>query len=71
MEKKNRRKYLITKIKHNFAPDKYTIDFEAIKDSLKEQMPGTTSNPVEGSSAIMQDGTIKMSEDGSRVIGGF
>tara|TARA_B100000029_G_scaffold155954_1_gene151283 strand:+ start:1445 stop:3340 length:1896 start_codon:yes stop_codon:yes gene_type:complete len=64
-------KYLITKVKHNFAPDKYTIDFEAIKDSLKEQMPGTTSNPVEGSSAIMQDGTVKMSEDGSRVIGGF
>ena len=41
------------------------------KDSLKEQMPGTTDNPIEGSSAIMNSGEVKMSEDGSRVIGGF
>ena len=60
-------KYLITKLRHNFTKEKYTIDFEAIKDSFKEQMAGTVS----GSSAIMDDGTIKMSEDGSRVIGGF
>lgn len=64
-------KYLITKLRHNFSAEKYTIDFEAIKDSLKEQMPGTTDNPIEGSSAIMNTGEIKMSEDGSRVIGGF
>ena len=64
-------KYLITKLRHNFTADKYTIDFEAIKDSLKEQMPGTTDNPIEGSSAIMNSGEVKMSEDGSRVIGGF
>ena len=48
-----------------------SLDFEAIKDSLKEQMPGTTDNPIEGSSAIMNTGQIKMSEDGSRVVGGF
>ena len=59
-------KYLITKLRHNFTKEKYTIDFEAIKDSFKEQLSGTVS----GSSAIMDDGTIKMSEDGARVIGG-
>ena len=44
---------------------------QSFEDSLKEQMPGTTDNPIEGSSAIMNTGEIKMSEDGSRVIGGF
>ena len=62
-------KYLITKLRHNFTKEKYTIDFEAVKDSLKEQMPGVITGA--GSSAIMDDGSIKMSEDGSRVIGGF
>ncbi len=60
-------KYLITKLRHNFTKDKYTVEFEAIKDSFKEPLKGT----VAGSSAIMDDGTIKMSEDGTRVIGGF
>jgi len=33
-------KYLITKLKHNFKHDRYTIDFEAIKDSIKEPWRG-------------------------------
>ena len=33
-------KYLITKLKHNFSREKYTIDFEAIKDSTKTPFTG-------------------------------
>ena len=46
--------YLITKLRHHFTKEKYEIEFEAIKDSLKvsakaeaaeADSPRTTSNP--------------------------
>ena len=43
------------------------IEFEAVKDSFRSNLP----QGVQGSSAIQDDGTIKMSEDGTRVIGGL
>jgi len=67
--------YLITKLRHHFTKEKYVIEFEAIKDSLAKSVGRDRSMPadlsVDGSSAIQADGSIKMSEDGKRVIGGF
>ena len=60
-------KYLITKLRHHFTAEKYMIEFEAVKDSFRANLP----QGVQGSSAIQDDGTIKMSEDGTRVIGGL
>jgi hypothetical protein len=66
-------KYLITKLRHHFSREIYNIEFECIKDSLKASASGGggRGSGVSGSSAIMDDGSIKMSEDGERVIGGF
>jgi len=38
--------YLITKLRHHFNNDKYEIEFEAIKDSLKQSVGGNRENPV-------------------------
>ena len=60
-------KYLVTKLRHHFTREKYQIEFECIKDSFKSMLSGA----VPGSSAITESGEIKLSEDGSRVIGGL
>ena len=60
-------KYLVTKLRHHFTREKYQIEFECIKDSFKEGL----SEAVSGSSAITDSGELKMSEDGTRVIGGL
>jgi len=60
-------KYLITKLRHHFTRDKYQIEFECIKDSFKEEL----GSALPGSSAITDSGEIKMSDDGTRVIGGL
>ena len=39
--------YLITKLRHHFTKEKYDIEFEAIKDSLKEAVGKDRSAPVE------------------------
>jgi hypothetical protein len=65
-------KYLITKLRHHFSREIYNIEFECIKDSLKATLSGGGGgSSVSGSSAIMDDGSIQMSEDGERVIGGL
>ena len=42
--------YLITKLRHHFNKEKYTIEFEAVKDSLKSSVGKDRSAPADSAS---------------------
>ena len=49
--------YLITKLRHHFNKEKYEIEFEAIKDSLKVPLGQDRSAPTTTNTTIAQNGT--------------
>jgi hypothetical protein len=49
--------YLITKLRHHFTKEKYEIEFEAIKDSLKKPVGEDRSQAVSSSTQTAQEFT--------------
>ena len=49
--------YLITKLRHHFTKEKYEIEFEAIKDSLKKSVGADRSQTASSSTQTAQQFT--------------
>jgi hypothetical protein len=64
--------YLITKLKHHFTGEKYEIEFEAIKDSLKNTAEKEKlDKSVSGSSSITKSGQLTINPNTGKVVGGL
>ena len=59
--------YLVSKIRHIISPTEYKTDLELIKNSFAKRIPGQRE---EGDFGAVKSGS-RLSEDGTRVIGGL